>query len=476
MRHVETELLVAVLEGQLPPRTLLRVILGHLEDLCPECRETLEMFHGLVTGDAAADASGGTAGVGEAACGLHEHLSAVESADRRVVPRYRAAFAGAEAALHAWARRAREERRVARRDLAALRRLPAEARAGRVHRARSRFRSRALAELLLDECRRLTRDEPEEARQLAELVPVVLARRWPGGQHACDHDAAEVLALRSAAWRANALRVLGRLQEANVAFAQVRAGLARDIVDDAVLHADVCTLEASLRIDQGRLREARHLLDRAVLLFRQQGEDRELARVLIKRGIVERRQGEPEAAAATQREVLDLLAGQDEPELVRLAVGNLALALCDAGHFAEAAALVDEHPGFRGEATPRWRVKESVVRGRVALGLGRVGEAESLFRDAHGSAVEQGDSFAAALTALELVALFLEQGRTRELREMTAVLAPVFEAHDLRQEATAALLLFTRAALSEGLTAEAVRRLRWKIEVGGRAGVPPPAS
>ncbi|HEX6203906.1 MAG TPA: hypothetical protein VF100_12960, partial [Thermoanaerobaculia bacterium] len=117
-----------------------------------------------------------------------------------------------------------------------------------------------------------------------------------------------------------------------------------------------------------------------------------------------------------------------------------------------------------------------VVRGRIAYGLGRFPEAERLFRDARESAMEQRDFFTAALASLELAALFLEQGRTQELRRMAAVLAPVLEAHDLRQEATAALLLFARAALSEGLTAEAVRRLRWKIEVGGRAGALPAVS
>lgn len=475
MRHVEVELLVAVLEGQLPPSTVLRVILGHLEELCPECRAALSSFRRLVAGDAAGAArepAGGAIVAAPAARHLRHHLAAVEKADQRVDRRYRGAFAGAEVALQDWTRRGERERTDARRDLATLRRLPAEARAARVQGARSRFRSRALAELLLAECRRLTRDDPEEARRFAELVPVVLSRRAPTG----DHAPAEALSLRAAAWRANALRVLGRLQESDLAFARIRAGFARDAIEDAVLHADVCTLEASLRIDQGRLREARDLLDRAALLFGQKGGEVELARVLMKRGIVERREGDPETAIATQRRVLALLPAGEEPALVRLAVGNLALALCDAGRFAEAAALVAEHPEFGLEATPRWQVREQVVCGRIAYGLGRLAEAERLFGDARERALEQRDFFTAALASLELAALFLEQGRTRELRRVASVLVPVLEAHDLRTEAAAALLLFARAALSEGLTAEAVRRLRWKIEVGGRAGALPAVS
>lgn len=473
MRHVELELLVAVLEGQLPPGALLRVILGHLEALCPECAAALRSLR------SASLVAEERAGVGGLACELDQPCLAVASAgeigERFDVDedRYLAAFASAESALHAWARRADQEHRTARRDLAALLRLPAGRRAERIRRARSRFRSRALAELLLAECRRLSRDEPEDALEVAELVPLVLSRQEMGTADART----EALTLRAAAWRANAVRVLGRLQESDRAFARVRAGLARGAVDDAGVHADICALEASLRIEQGRLGEARALLDRALLLFRQEGDTGELARVLIKRGIVERHEGDPKAAIATQQEVLSLLATVEaDPFLVRSAVNNLALALCDAERFPEAAALVGGHEAFGDGRSPRWQLREHVLRGRIAHGLGRLKEAERQFAEVRDMAMERRDFFTAALAALELATLYVEQGRTRELRQVAAILGPVFEAHDLRPQATAALLLFTRAALSEGLTAEAVRRLRWKIEVGGRAGVPPPVS
>lgn len=472
MPHVELELLVAVLEGQLPPRALLRVILGHLEALCPDCAAALTSLRRLGCGVAE-----GRAGVGEAAFeldppGLADGAAGGERLDVDE-GRYLAAFASAESALHAWARRADQEHRAARRELAALLRLPGERRAERIRRARSRFRSRALAGLLLAECRRLSRDEPEESLEVAELVPLVLSRQAPERSAALT----EALTLRAAAWRANALRVLGRLQESDRAFARVRAGLARGAVDDDGVHADICTLEASLRIEQGRLGEARVLLDRALLLFRQEGDTGELARVLIKRGIVERNEGDPKAAIATQQEVLSLLATVEaDPYLVRSAVNNLALALCDAERFPEAAAQVAGHEGFGDGRCQRWHLREHVLRGRIAHGLGRLEEAERRFAAVRDTAMEQRDFFTAALASLELATLFLEQGRTRELRRAAAVLGPVFEAHDLRPQATAALLLFTRAACSEELTAETVRRLRWKIEVGGRAGVPPPVS
>lgn len=461
MRHVDVELLMLVLEGQLPPGTLLRVIVDHLKELCPECRAALAALERGSSESGSLD--------GEGIVALQEHLVRSTSGD----PRYLAAFAGAESSVREWARRLREEQRAARRDLSTLLGLPPERRAARVANARSRFRSRSLAELLVAECRRQTPRDPETARQLAELVPAVLAV-VPG---AAGAPWAETLAHRALAWRANALRLVGRLQEADVAFAGLRAALARRAVDDALLHADVCSLEASLRIDQARFGDARHLLDRAVLLFRQEGERSEVARVLMKRGIVERREGEAATAIATQREVMALLDPGEESYLFVSAVGNLALALCDAGSFDEAAELMTAHERlYRQHESPRWLVKENVLRGRIAHGLGRERQAERLFRDARDQAMEQRDFFSASLASLELATLFLEQGRSHELREVAALLGPVFEAHDLRQEATAALLLFTRAALSEEITAETVRRLRWKLEVAGRAGVPAPAA
>jgi ATP/maltotriose-dependent transcriptional regulator MalT len=191
----------------------------------------------------------------------------------------------------------------------------------------------------------------------------------------------------------------------------------------------------------------------------------------MQRGIVERREGDAAGAIATQREVMALLDPAAEPFLFLSAISNLALALCDADRFAEAAGVIAAHEElYRHQESPRTLVKESVLRGRVAHGLGQVDRAECLFRDARDRAMEQRDFFSASLASLDLATLFLEQGRSHELREVAALLGPVFEAHDLRQEATAALLLFTRAALSDEITVEMVRRLRWKLEVGGRAG------
>lgn len=67
-----------------------------------------------------------------------------------------------------------EQARLAREDLNRLLRLPQGDWKRRVERARTRFRSRAFAQLVLRECQQRLGSEPSEAAALAELVPVAL--------------------------------------------------------------------------------------------------------------------------------------------------------------------------------------------------------------------------------------------------------------------------------------------------------------
>ncbi len=457
MRHIDLELLSLVVEGHLPPKTLLRAILAHLGEVCPECGETLALLRGDGHGDlleAEADATTADAPAENAL------------PDPRSVTSLRPAENGAAG----WVQRVREERRRARKDLAVLLALPAEQREERVVRARSRFRSRAFAELLLERCRREVHQNAVEAINLAELVPVVVL--WTPG--ALDRSWGRVLRVRAEAWRGNALRVAGDLRAAEQAFNSLRARLAREVLDEPLVHAEVSRLEASLNADQGRLGEALRLLDQAALLYRSEGAAEELAQVLVKRGIVERRSGELEEAAATQREVLRTVAATEHPDLYLQATSNLALALCDLERFAEADELVRRHePLYRerlrdGAALPL----KHQLDGRIAWGCSRLGEAEELLLRSRNGFLEQRRNLSAAILSLDLTALYLEQGRTIEAKRMARLMEFVFAAQDVPQHALAALLVFQKAVLAETMTAEAVRHLRWQLEVGARpAGV-----
>jgi len=441
MRHIDSDLLRRVLEGQLPPRALLRVLYEHLKDLCPECGANLEL---LVEGD-------------------EELLRAVasETAAASGPRHYAAAFHNAGRKALAQAGELDEEQRRARRDLRDLLALPAEERAQRVTAAYSRFRSRALAQLLVEESRRTVRRDPAEARNLAELVPVVLY--WTPG--AAGAAWGEEIYVRALAQRGNALRVAGELHEADAAFRELRQFVASHPVDGEELHAEMSSLEASLRSDQRRFDEAEKLLDRAVLLCRASGDTAGLAKNLVKRGDVQRLNDRLVAATESLREALPLLDPDDDRHLFLCAVGSLGSYLCDIDRPGEAARLLADHePTIRAHDEAWMNLRMTMLRGHIAHGRGRDEEAERLFLAARQGYAARRLGYDAAMVTLDLAVLYLEQGRTRELKDAARLMQPIFEARDVHREALAALMLFQQAVAAEQVTGETIRGLRRFLE------------
>jgi len=235
--------IVHLVEAQRRPgaaATLARRTLDHLVALCPVCRRHWQRLRNLQP----------------------VYMACLDTLEVPVAANTEPAMDDLDAsppALAAQAARVAELRRLRRRaqeEMWLLLRLPAEQRAGKIHRARRRFRSRQLAELLLRECEERVRSEPIEARRIAELVPSVL--QWASG------DAGPVwaapLLVRAAARRADAMRAAGDLSGADRVFADLQRSLAsRPLADPAAL-AEVLSLKGALRIDQSRSAEAEQVL------------------------------------------------------------------------------------------------------------------------------------------------------------------------------------------------------------------------
>ena len=446
MRHIDLDLALQVLQGELPPGALLRALLEHLKDLCPECRQTLEILHPAEEEP-------------EAAVLEPPEPSPLPAARRAELDlRYAAAFGKAGREAVDLAEGIRRERRRARRDLKDLRAVPAEEREARIVGARTRFRTRALAELLVETSRDLVREDPAEALSLAELVPVVLL--WTPG--ALEHPWSHVLRLRALAHRANALRITADLAAADGTFRQLRAAAARRPVADPEVEVELNSLEASLRTDQRRFSAASDLLDRSIRVQQAAGDERGLARSLVQKGICLAETGDYAAAAGAQREALGLLTAEADEDLVLCAVSNLALSLCDAGsHAAAREVLVAHRPLFDRHGHDAWgSLRLRWLEGRIALGLGETGKAERLLRAVRDGYLDRTLGVEAALVSLDLAMLYHEQGRTPELKRVARLIQPVFESRDVHREAIAALMLFQKAVAAERVTAEAIRKLR----------------
>lgn len=449
MQHLNVDLFLMVVKGLLPPRMLALQLLEHLREVCPECRATIKF-------------------IGEAAEQLFDSPTPPSSQPATLGdPRYSSLVGRAGREALAWAREVEQERRLAASDLLALLRLPRKARHDRILRARTHFRSRVFAELLVEEAATRVRTDPGEAGELAELVPVVLDRiPGAGGQ-----DWVADLKTRARAHFANARRVAGDLDAANQLFLDVHARLANASSNDVDLHAEVNRLEASLRLDQRRLAEAEQLLDRAVLLHREQDDKEGLTRALTKRGDVRRTRGDLAGAVEDLGRATDLLAGNPRPDrhLQVCVLSNLALCLCDLGRPSEARTLLDDNRGVYGSAGSPWeRARLPWLQGIIARGLGEIDQGERLLLRSRNLFLDKNFYFDAALVSLDLALLYLEHGKHSELKRISHSIEPILRSRGLHREATAALMLFQRAAAADMLTRESLVALRTYLEEARR--------
>jgi tetratricopeptide (TPR) repeat protein len=356
----------------------------------------------------------------------------------------------------------RDLRRSTYRQLWELRKLTPERRVEKILGATSRFRGPALAELLIEESRVTVRSKPAEAQSWAELVPLVLD--W-----ATDDSEPAVLALllRAQAHRANALRILGDLAAADLAFRRLRTALAALPAHHPALAAEIASIEATLRLAQHELSAATELLAEAAAGFEAAGDPIGLARVRIQQGnLAWTRGAAPEALARFDAAAGALAAASETPDLhlVLCTVTGRVLALCALGRYDEAEAVLDHHQDdFEASEDPHSAAALHGLFGNVALGLQDFDRAESAYtacRDAH---LLLGRYHDAALACLDVAEVLLAAGRTDDLLALAAELVPLFRNRQLPVETLRALDHLARAIgarrLSAALLAELRRRL-----------------
>jgi tetratricopeptide (TPR) repeat protein len=342
-----------------------------------------------------------------------------------------------------------------------LLRTRADRRVGKIRRARQRFRSPHLAEMLIDESRKRVRDAPIEAAEIAALVPEILA--WTEDERPVPPWAPPLLA-RAAAHRANALRVAGDLPAAERAFAELRHRLADRPLAEPGAMAEIASLEASLCIDQRRFEAAEERLERAALGYRAADDRVGLARAKLKQANLMRNTGRPaEVVRLLELEALDLETAAD-PYLYVCAVNTRANALCDLEEFTAAERLLDERQDAY-EASEDLNVGAiyRCLRGRVALGLGRLERAEADFRDAREATLTLGRTYDAALITLYLAEALLAAGKTRDLSRLAGGLVAAFRGRGVEGEALAALRLLAQAVAAESVTATLLVELRRRL-------------
>lgn len=318
-----------------------------------------------------------------------------------------------------------------------------------------RYQILALAEALREESRSEGHRDVARAVELAELAVEVadcLDPRFYGASLVADARALACAIL------GNVHRITGNLFGAE---RQLRTAL--DLLQcgtgSPTEEAEVLSLLASLRTDQCRFDEAMELLEIAAAHYRRQGLDRLEGKTLIKLAIATAKNDAPEEAVAILRCALDLLDEEEEDLVLFWARHNIVVCLTHAGRFEEAreylasiAALYQRFPGDR-TLPPRRRVAE----GLISAGLGELVEAETALLEARAAFVDLDRAFDSALVTLDLAALYLDQGRTDEVKRLAEEMYPIFRSQDVHRQALAALVLFKQAALSEAISVGFVR-------------------
>lgn len=319
-----------------------------------------------------------------------------------------------------------------------------------------RFHTWGLFELLVERSGETGIGDPAWAEDLG-----LLAVKVSGHLDLSYHRADLTQDLRARAWAyiGNARRLRSDLQGSEEAFRLAASHLetgSREPVEKAVF----LDLRASLSRAQRRFEEAIHLLNRAVRIFLHRGERHRAGRSLVNLSTVLNYSGRSEESIPVLHRSLELIDAGEEPRLLLCAWHNLVFVLAELGRFMEAQDLYRKaRPLYRGFPDAWTQNRRKWVRGKIALGLGQLGAAESLFRAARDGFVAEGVPYDTALISLELAALYAGQGRTAELRRLAEEMVPIFASRQIHREALAALAFFRQAAEAERAGLETITRV-----------------
>lgn len=417
--HITRDLLDAVTTGKLPVHVLTNAGWQHLMALCPYCRAELDAWR---------------------------HSRSASAA-------YGATFEVLPVLLDREARNLEATLERAERDLRELVKLSHEERLAKIRRATNRFRGATLARMLLAEARGHFAADSRTVYELSETAQAVL-HRTPRAAGVAD------LLARAAAFMGNALRALGDLPGAKDRFTFARHVITHGGVTDSLLYAEVDWLEGILLKDQRQFAKAEELLVRAVTLYRLAGEESAATFPLMSLGLLCYDRQEYEQALDIFKVMLQIVQPEAEPRLYCYAHHNLTLTLCELGDYAAAEdnlaagrQLYQDHPDLYTQSRLTW------LEGKIAAGLGRLGEAEAAFAAIRQEFVAEGNTYDAAMASLDLALVYLRQGRAAELGELAEEAHRVFDAQDVHREAHAALLLFREAVRQERVTADLIREL-----------------
>ncbi|HJX26534.1 MAG TPA: hypothetical protein VJ885_01375 [Thermoanaerobaculia bacterium] len=275
-----------------------------------------------------------------------------------------------------------------------------------------------------------------------------------------------VTELQTRAWAeyANALRVNELFDAAEAALYEARVLLERG-TSDPLLHPRVDTIEACLRKDQRRFKEACELHDEAYVAYLKIGDHHLAGRARVSKGIALWLSGNAPAAAKTLQEGIALLDIQRDPKLWATAQHDLLTAYVDLGQLGQAGQILlktNLRKVFADD--PQSLLRLRWVDGRILVKRKRFADAESVFRDVRAGFREQRLEYAAAIAGVDQTEMLLRLGKKKDAYLLAYDLCVTFRRYETEPEAAKALTLLETICRMKVGTAEMAERIRWFLE------------
>ncbi|MFN7961752.1 MAG: hypothetical protein U0002_10815 [Thermoanaerobaculia bacterium] len=335
-------------------------------------------------------------------------------------------------------------------------------------RNRPQARTVSLAKHLLSTARKAVHRGAEPARRAAEAA-LATAESLPaeGPGRALRQD----LRAEACAQLANALRLNEEHSAAAERFAEAWQ-LAATGSGDPLLQARLGSLEASLHLERRAFSEAERSLRTVAFLYRLLGDEPGEAQAHSKLGRTYYLAGRPEDCIAAFYRVLELA----EPAgaggaLHVVAAQGIAHAAEDLGLFRLAFGIAQDLPPLLARhCGPLAALRGRWLAGRLAASVGRLELAMAELEEVRLGFLRRSLLLDASLASLDLAWAYALRGRPDRQKRLAEEMLPVFTAHGLPQEATAAFLLYANAAQNYRVTRALAEELRQRLTPLRRGG------
>ncbi|MEM9554822.1 MAG: helix-turn-helix domain-containing protein [Acidobacteriota bacterium] len=323
-----------------------------------------------------------------------------------------------------------------------------------------RVTSPALFHLLRMRSRLVGRDDPRRGVQVADLA---LKSLDIIDTTALDREELAILKAQGWAWLGSARTLAGDLRGAEQAFATADRFL--DLGgDDPSIRADVALFKAPLVRSQGHFDQAMELIDEAERLYAEAGADMQTS-LLVARATVRYEEGEAEQSIEFLEKALETVDEGTDGYLRLSLYHNLVTCYAETGRYSQALELLPTARKLSAEHGRGYnRVRLRWLEGLILRGRGQFDQAEAALLEAREAFARYETPLIACLVSLDLAALFLRQGRWKELARLSGSLVPMFSALEAHREVLVSLKMFQKAVEENTLSSVVIEQARRTIQ------------